>query len=70
MRANQAAGRESHALARVAELMEGGLGLRLLLPHLPPGATLADARTLREHILQRGRQPSRLLDEGLGIERA
>jgi hypothetical protein len=58
------------ALASVAAMMKDGLALRLLLAHLPPGATLADARLLRERILQRGRRPSRLLGEALGTERA
>ncbi|HZR82416.1 MAG TPA: hypothetical protein VFD92_15085 [Candidatus Binatia bacterium] len=60
----------SAALASVASMMHDGLALRLLLGHLPPGATIADARRLRERILQRGRRPSRLLDEALGIDRA
>ncbi|MEW6273389.1 MAG: hypothetical protein AB1689_29265 [Thermodesulfobacteriota bacterium] len=58
------------ALAILAALMREGLGLRLLLAHLPPGSTAADARLLRERILQQGRRPSRLLDRALGIERA
>jgi len=58
------------SLARLAALMADGLALRLLLARLPHGATLDDARRLRERILQRGRRPSRLLDEALGIERA
>jgi hypothetical protein len=57
-------------LQRVEAMMRDGLGLRLLLDALPPGATLDDARRLRERILQSGRRPSRLLDEALGIERA
>jgi hypothetical protein len=36
---------------------------------MPPGSTLADARRLRRKIKQIGRQPSRLLDEMLGIKR-
>lgn len=63
-------GPRSEPLEQVEALMRDGLGLRLLLARLPPGATLDDARRLRERILQRGRQPSRLLDEALGIERA
>lgn len=62
--------RPEEALARLGALMTDGLALRLLLAHLPAGATVDDARRLRERILQSGRQPSRLLDEALGIERA
>lgn len=62
--------RPEEPLARLGALMADGLALRLLLAHLPAGATPDDARRLRERILQSGRQPSRLLDEALGIERA
>jgi hypothetical protein len=44
-------------------------GLKLLLTLMPPGSTLIDARLLTEKIKQIGRQPSRLLDEMLGIKR-
>lgn len=50
--------------------MREGLGLRLLLNQLPPGSTLDDARRIRERILQRGRKPSRVLDEAIGLDRA
>jgi hypothetical protein len=63
-------GGRDEPLERVAALMRDGLGLRLLLAHMPRDATLDDARRLRERILQRGRRPSRLLDEPLGITRA
>jgi len=56
-------------LATVAAMLRAGDGLRLLLAQLPPGATLDDARTLRERLLQAGRQPSALLDRALGIRR-
>lgn len=50
--------------------MRDALGLRLLLAKMPAGATLDDARRLRERILQRGRRPSRVLGGAGGIERA
>ena len=53
-------------LAELARLMHEALGLRLLLPRLPAGATLADARRLRERILQRDRRPSAVLDHEPG----
>ena len=58
------------ALHLVERMMREGIGLRLLLAKLPPGATLDDARRLRERLLQRGRKPSRVLDAACGIERA
>jgi hypothetical protein len=58
------------ALSQVWSMMREGLGLRLLQGKLPSGSTLEDARRMRECILQRGRQPSRLLDKALGLERA
>jgi hypothetical protein len=58
-----------HALAALAEMQRAGHGLRLLLAQLPPGATLDDARRLREHLKQRGRKPSGLLDAATGVTR-
>lgn len=49
------------ALRLVEAMMRDALGLRLLLAKLPAGATLDDARRLREKLLQRGRQRSRVL---------
>jgi hypothetical protein len=60
----------AEALRLVEGMMLDALGLRLLLAKLPAGATLDDARRLRERILQRGRQPSRVLGHDDGIERA
>jgi hypothetical protein len=50
-------------------MMRAGDGLRLLLARLPSGSTLADARRLREKILQEGRRPCGVLDRELGIVR-
>lgn len=58
------------ALEAVERLMRDGLGLRLLLGKLPPGATLDEARRLRERIRQRGRRPSRVLDAAYGTDHA
>jgi hypothetical protein len=46
-----------------------GLALRALLPFLPPGATLEDARTLYKRLGQQGRRPSKLLDSRYGVQR-
>ncbi|MBY0276860.1 hypothetical protein K2Z84_16095 [Candidatus Binatia bacterium] len=51
-------------------MMHDALGLRLLLAKMPAGASLDDARRLRERILQRGRRPSRVLGAVDGTERA
>lgn len=48
--------------AEFVQLMAAGDGLRLLLARLPAGATLADARRLREQIMRVGREPSRCLE--------
>ena len=57
------------ALAALAEMQRAGHGLRLLLAQLPSGATLEDARRLREQLKQRGRKPSALLDAATGVTR-
>ena len=59
----------SLALRQFETMLREQMGLKLLLAHMPPGSTLADARRLRRKIKQIGRQPSRLLDEMLGIKR-
>jgi hypothetical protein len=69
MRRRSAPEERASALHQVEAMMRDALGLRLLLAKLPPGASLEDARRLRERILQRGRQPSRVL-AAHGIESA
>ena len=51
-------------------MMRDALGLRLLLAKMPAGASLDDARRMRERILQRGRRASRVLDAACGTGRA
>jgi hypothetical protein len=58
------------ALDSLEQMMRDGVGLRLLLARLPAGATLDDARLLRERILQRARRPSQVLRRAAGVERA
>lgn len=55
-------------LQELERLMRDALGLRLLLPRLPAGATLADARRLRERILQQDRRPSAVLRGAAGVD--
>lgn len=57
------------ALSALVEMQRAAHGLRMLLAQLPPGATLDDARRLREKLRQHGRRPSALLDDALGIVR-
>lgn len=44
-------------------------GLRMLLPHLPAGASMDDARRLYERLNQVDRRPCSFLDRDLGIRR-
>ena len=57
------------ALASLESMLQENLGLRLFLRHLPPGATLAEARFLREKLTQAQRRPCSFLDARYGIER-
>ncbi|MHB8416708.1 MAG: hypothetical protein ACYDCL_01440 [Myxococcales bacterium] len=59
----------AESLRQLEGLVEAQSGLRLLLAKLPPGATLDDARRLREKILQTDRRPCSFLDGPLGIRR-
>jgi hypothetical protein len=66
--------REKHfdvtvALRQFETMLREQMGLKLLLARMPTGSTMTEARRLREKIMQIGRQPSRLLDEMLGIQR-
>jgi len=54
------------SLARFEELQRSGEGLELLRASMKPGATLAEARRLRERIMQAGRTPCSFLDETAG----
>jgi hypothetical protein len=50
-------------------MAKDGFALRALLPYLPPGATIEDARRLYKRLGQQSRQPSKLLDERYGVRR-
>lgn len=47
-----------------------GFALRALLPYLPPGASLDEARLLYKRLHQQSRQPSKLMDERYGVRRS
>lgn len=57
----------AEALRACEAMLRAQEGLKLLLPQLPPGSTLEDARRFRERLLQSQRRPSgcmqSLLDE-------
>ncbi|MFO0984393.1 MAG: hypothetical protein U1E76_22155 [Planctomycetota bacterium] len=57
------------ALRQFETMLREQLGLKLLLAQMPAGSTIADARRLREKIMQTGRRPCRMLDDMLGIRR-
>jgi hypothetical protein len=57
------------ALQQFQLMQEEALGLKLLLPYLPKGAGMEDAKTLHERLSQTSRTPCRFLDERLGIRR-
>lgn len=57
------------ALAVLEAMMRTQHGLKMLQAQMPPGATLADARRLRERMKQEGRRACSFLDRSLGIER-
>ena len=59
----------AEALRQVAEMHKVGLGLKVLLPYLPPGASLEDARRLFRRLQQASRTPCSFLDDDLGISR-
>ncbi len=50
-------------------MAKDGFALRTLLPYLPPGATLGDARRLCKRLGQQGRKPFKLPDERYGVQR-
>ena len=58
MRRGQTPPSPSQALAACEEMLGSGEGLSLLLPLLPEGSTLEDARRFRERQKQAGRRPS------------
>lgn len=59
----------SLGLQQFQKMQEEALGLKLLLPYLPEGATMDDARALQERLTQLDRKPCSFLDGPLGIKR-
>lgn len=59
----------AEALRQFLELQQAGLGLKFLLPFLPPGASLEEARRLYRRLGQESRTPCSFLDEQLGVVR-
>ncbi len=57
------------SIADFEAMLRGQEGLRMLLPHLHPGATMEDARRLYERLNQVDRRPCSFLDQDLGIQR-
>jgi hypothetical protein len=57
------------ALDQFLVLQREGSGLRFMLPYLPEGATLEDARCLYQRLQQESRTPCTILDGPLGIRR-
>ena len=50
-------------------MAKDAIALRALLPFLPSGATLEDARILYKRLGQQSRRASKLLDERYGVQR-
>ena len=69
MRRRSSAPDRATALAQFERMLRDGLGLALLRDRMPAGATLDDARRLRERLMQSGRRPCTFLDRPLGIVR-
>ncbi len=57
------------ALQQFQAMQLDGMGLRLLLPYLPEGASLDDAYRLYKRLGQESRTPCTILDGPLGVRR-
>jgi hypothetical protein len=59
----------AEALRQFFAMQKAGMGLKLLLPYLPLGASMEEARVLYRRHGQESRTPCSFLDEELGIRR-
>jgi len=57
------------ALRQFVDLQKAGMGLKFMLPYLPPGASLVEARRLYKRLGQESRTPCSFLDDQLGVQR-
>lgn len=52
----------TEALRQFESMQKAAMGLKLLLPYLPPGASLEEARRLHRKLAQKGRPPCSFLE--------
>lgn len=57
------------AIQQFQAMQREGLALKLLLPFLPEGASLEEARRLYKRLGQQSRTPCTILDAPLGVPR-
>lgn len=69
MRRRQTPPSPEEGLRQFCFMAKEGLALRALLPFLPPGANLEEARMLYKRLGQQSRKASRVLDERYGVRR-
>jgi hypothetical protein len=59
----------TEALQQFQTMQRDGMGVKLMLPYLPQGASLEDAHRLYKRLGQESRTPCTILDAPLGIRR-
>lgn len=59
----------SEALRQFKEMQTSEMGLKFMLPYLPQGASLEEARRLYKRLGQTSRTPCTFLDDQLGVQR-
>lgn len=59
----------AEALRQYKEMQDSEMGLKFMLPYLPPGASMEEARRLYKRLGQASRTPCSFLDDPLEVRR-